>query len=303
MSCQSPTPLYPQLANVSRTLSPRRPDAGQTPTLNTIARHQGRSPSSGEHLSIAPDMNASPSECSSESWSDDSGYINLNMHTRMSVPLDMDNRIEDWLSLVPKPDISARRRTSAEPSLSNRRPIASVRQVYKPQPALMGLRHRETISQPHHGLDNFKSLFPSHRALVDPYHFDQTGSGDSSPSGSATLGENSNRPAQPSSAQRHVSDVCKRLNFDQLRLPDNDSLGNGPFDEPISDTLCPQLPQTKRDASEEDTDLAPLSPNVCVERGPSCYQFHTQHRHVIFSRRCSCFTPVLATIQLSSWSC
>lgn len=229
--------LYPQLPNISRkaSASPSRRPLGQLST--TLPSYRPESLCLATSLPIAEpsvsDAQASllhPSERSSGSWSDDSGYIVTNSRgRRCSFSVPPKERIYTWLS-----DISDYEGSHVG---------------VEEQPAsIQGQQHQNPA-------DSLHVLLESQVASDDPFvtHDDETTPG--VPSQLHLPQEKTHSFHIP----RHVSDVCQRLDLDLQ----NDTESSTPM------ITTKTLHSESVHLEEGGVQLSPLSPNVCLERGPS----------------------------------
>lgn len=273
--------LYPQLPNISRATSPPpRDQKRQHVPQSTPAYGPGSLLPSKELLSAAPEIAhshespTSSSKRSSGSWSGDSGYLVVGRQgASPKRTVSIEDQIRDWLSTVSQAEVAgvnegysdALRQETVEPTqsvdktyeLGNTRPLSSNR------------------------VENPKHPQSRHGLLHDPFMPDD--SSDCSGSKFSTDGSNyvtagSYRPPPSARSQRHISDVCKRLILDQPPPAMNQctmkdqSPGLAPVTPlALGRTVSINSPNTLHDADDGGIELSPLSPNVCIERGPSRY--------------------------------
>jgi hypothetical protein len=240
--------LYPQLPNIPRKASPP-PEHTQTPSSSPIRRPEFLC-SSAESLRDVPSeplVHYSPvSERSSASWSDDSGYFIAGSCTRMStLTLPPKERITEWLVSVSTPEYET---DAGEYTVRD----DSCEYLQCPLPQLdsnFSTKHNEC--SPWSYSDVSKPLLHPQTLAQDPFIQDE-----------------SNRTALPLLTTRRAP-----KNFSNI-TPSPISPGTSP--SPVITRPRPS-PIPLRSASECSVrdeggiQLSPLSPNVCVERGPARY--------------------------------
>lgn len=237
--------LYPQLPNISRKAS--------TSPSKRIPIHQSTASTSyrPESLCLAPslpeadpalsDVQASllyPSERSSGSWSDDSGYIVTSARgQRCSFSVPPRERIYSWLREVSDSENCVAVCVAEDQNGAGSMPEIC---VDTEDPFVSRVDERQSIDPQRH-----RQQFKAYQSF----------------------------------APRHVSDVCKRLGLDAQ---------DDPYASPPSPAAYTPLPKKQISAANmstrnEDIDLeeggiqlSPLSPNVCLERGPS--RHHSKHK-------------------------
>lgn len=232
--------LYPQLPNVSRKASP---PLAQPSHVGNHSRCMSTASSPTGRPHVQPTI-AGVSEQSSESWSDDSGYLVLGSRTlklaRAFIP---DNRISEWLAGVSTPDCDD---------------------------------HDAHVQEhdAHVGLEPCEDL-----------------SAESSDTASSRIVQ---RPLEPRPAKAMIQDVFCGKDRTYTRSDSVPSKPRSPLKELIADypsTNCPPRPTTPlhsyhHDASNQplssndEIQLSPLSPNVCIERGPSRYHSSRSTQYV-----------------------
>ncbi|KAF1958961.1 hypothetical protein CC80DRAFT_591836 [Byssothecium circinans] len=281
-------PLYPQLPNISRLSSPKhREQRCEIVVPNIAGNRHGVILPSPEALSALPEIEQScespvMSEHSSGSWTDDSGYINVESRNRRSAESPK-RLVLDWLTTVSATDECQKESvgsggsdTSLERTCVNstasmqlsrdRRPHRAFRISRKSPPNAKILRiHRTSPTDP----------FVIRREVDTETTYDHRSTASKDLSYSAR-------------AQRHISDTCKRLDFDQAGRSSNLKIAS-PKPEGSDGALTPTAKELQ-DVEAGGIQLSPLSPNVCVERGPSRY----------LSRRNS---PTKAPAELTAPSC
>jgi len=231
--------LYPQLPNISRkaSVSPSKRPSVQLGTA--LPSYRPESLCLSTILSAADpsvsDVQAShlyPSERSSGSWSDDSGYIVTNSRgQRCSFSVPPKERIYTWLADLPNHE----------------------RDVAKDQDQEVTLPQHQ-CQRPISGLH---LLSESSIACDDPFVSDSSETHASAPSPLQLPQDKAQNPL----TTRHASDVCKRLDLNHQ-------------DDTHTSTPNPRAAAKVTDdeafyLEEGGIQLSPLSPNVCIERGPS----------------------------------
>lgn len=259
--------LYPQLPNISRAVTPS-PRA---------SKHRGRSmntPGGGPGSLLPPNEPLSPvakyrqfhraptSRESSGSWSDDSGYIHLSSHSRPSTASESsEHRIHNWLATVSQADDDTQEACMAT-SLDTDQVI---RKFATP------VESQKLFEQPELCRDTAGTL-------PDPFINRYDGDGVSSKAESSVATEDFYRLPLLIQSQRHISDVCKHLDFGKSQtsaqenaLPTHSTPGT--FQRfGVEPQFVPE------DRGEGGIELSPLSPNVCIERGPSRYHSASNKR-------------------------
>jgi hypothetical protein len=238
--------LYPQLPNISRSALPvTRVDQSESLRSNIAGNYPGlilQSPAAPSALPQNTPSCESPiasSGHSSGSWSDDLGYINLDSRSRQSTESPQ-RLVLDWLTKVP---------TTAEYDEDQSRTLVQDEGLYSaygmwdtPVLSLVEEHHSDSRRAP----PQTRRLHRQQDLCVDPF----------------LNGDSNNRGV--SIAQRDISDTCKRLYLDEVKQS-TPLTPRGP-----NNTSSPHAKQTK-DTIDSTVQLSPLSPNVCVERGPSRY--------------------------------
>jgi hypothetical protein len=267
--------LYPQLANISRKASPSpatspvRNQTHQRSTTDELPKYRLESlclstnlpsvvASTGEaHASLAHQF-----ERSSGSWSDDSGYILTNNSQARGSSLDLppNERIHAWLSRLPdQKGIEFEEEWHME-SVSLEEDSNAIGAQHDQDEMPTFLSHRKR------GDD---VLFPGHRS---PFSMVDESSTNVSRLDWQGLHTVLTMPERGSS--RHTYDNCKHL--DHIPPPTSHSRTSLQYDEYIPESRDrssdPQI------FEEDDMQLSPLSPNVCIERGPSRYNSRSKPR-------------------------
>jgi hypothetical protein len=241
--------LYPQLPNISRVSLPLRRDQTRLPAEKAYT---------------------STSESSSESWSDDSGYIIDDPAPSLVGSGAPAQRIEDWLARLSYDEgagkvVGAKRKPRYEeepaqdPFLDTKLQMTmDTNHIETPRSET----HISSAPRPDQKLSNGSLALP-----INPFDCSR-----SSTSKSATSTDDSNHPSPLASSQRHVSDMCRRLFFDLPRPTTGVCITRSSSTSKAHGCLGLD-PTADR---KNDVELSPLSPNVCIERGPSRY--HSAHK-------------------------
>lgn len=256
------TTLYPQLPNISRKAAPLPIDSTsivQRATTHASPRYRPESLCLSANLPFAvssigaPHVSLiDPSGRSSGSWSDDSGYIVTTRARSGSCTVPPNDRIRAWLLELPDVDRDAVQEHAA----------------MEGQLMTVPIREQDSVVSTLHGMSekNDSKSFPS---LEDPFTCDhntlyRSGRHDNG----STTESGGYRP------QRNISDICRALNLDHLNQ----------IHTPLSGMAINTSPKQQEDTQETEgwcdendpleeggIQLSPLSPNVCIERGPSRY--------------------------------
>jgi hypothetical protein len=254
----SPNHLYPQLPNISRKASPSpvrlrsRNRTHEQDTTNFLQPHYLASLSHSTKLSVteaATDTACAnrphPSERSSGSWSDDSRYIVTTSRTQSeSLIIPLNERVHHWLSDVSDTEVERSAQGDGEevwrltpPTKQCSRGSALLHSFFKTE-----RDKTPSLSSPQKGR---RMLSSSNRSRSsDPFMC------------------NANTSYAPLLAN-HQKDIHTLQSREPPKSPSMSCSSS--FE---ANRLSSQL-----DVVEEgDVQLSPLSPNVCVERGPSRYQ-------------------------------
>ncbi|CAO2657414.1 Nn.00g035400.m01.CDS01 [Neocucurbitaria sp. VM-36] len=273
--------LYPQLPNISRKASP--------PPFHTRSI-QREAPGTPPDRPLAPlclsmkDLPAAPrpelpgpnlsvlSERTSGSWSDDSGYFIADSRGQASAATTLSNdRIIDWLQKVSRVGSHATEDSIADESDGNHefRPSA---------PSSINTQTLTTAESYEIDADAQHSDQPLRTRGNDPFISDNSNS-----SASLLLGLRGDQEPFSLSCYRNIrptnaTDNYKRLNFSRAEALCLHSGADGPaLTTPSSTPLPPSqhnptsTPVKHPAPNVDGTQLSPLSPNVCIERGPSRY--------------------------------
>ena len=266
-SCHAGIALYPQLPNISRVASP--------PTSGQRGRNAFRHPSPGTTLQHPKPLPASTPESSSESWSDDSGYIVLDHARPLAGASPPAHRIEDWLSTVTLASNETGEPSNQAETCNESCLQASFEQDDLQMAAMVDTGGNTSTNRPMSDLQTVQLKLPcdNHMPFQDPF-VTHLSSGGSSTGRSAAIADYSYRSSTSTRWQRHVSDICKRLHFESLEsATENPSAVAPSTPNPVNRILSDPA-----DDGHGGIELSPLSPNVCIERGPSRYHSANRNR-------------------------
>ncbi|KAI1679527.1 hypothetical protein KJE20_10167 [Pyrenophora tritici-repentis] len=244
---QTPQPnrdtLYPQLPNISRKASspPEHNATGERQTPHSpIRRPESLCMSTNSFRYRLHAECTAVSEASSESWSDDSGYFIAGSRARSSsVAVPPVERISDWLLNVSPSEVE----------------------------------HTTEVAE--HQID---SLTPSPEPLPWENHDDTLQSHTSHPKRATT----SSPPDPFVEEDKHKLKRHSLFNSDKRVVLDN-LIATPPHHSTVTIRSLshnpPISPQPTRTLLDDDggVQLSPLSPNVCIERGPA--RHHSAHRN------------------------
>lgn len=283
---------YPQLANISRKASPMNPRCTQHAPPGTVSdqsafRSDSLRRSTGSSLiGLRADLPLVHclvvSERTSGSWSDDSGYINAGTCRKTGIAVSPSQSIENWLLNVNE---AVNLVDTAENEQST-----GIRQIETAKSKVSSeVRNRVPVDK-FESLSSFAApsyswMEPTASCLVadsteDP--FISNGLVRVKPI-SWALNKSCNNlriPPAPVRLKEYVPDSCERLNFDTAISGATSKLESKAVNRV---TPCPTPTQVKQhhtsggspahSCTEVDggVELSPLSPNVCIERGPSRY--------------------------------
>jgi hypothetical protein len=257
--------LYPQLPNISRKAapspvrSPNRSGAAHQAITHASSTYRPESlclsnkPSLAVSLAGAPPASLlCPSERSSGSWSDDSGYIVTTRSRRCSLTVAPDERIRTWLL-----ELRDHKMENAQEGTDEGLHPAS--NAYSCQDTDVSVPD-EALT----GNDGEPALFTK-----DPFVYD----GDA-----PSLTELHEKRVATAFFERRpirdISDVCKPLKLDYLNqtytTPPRQVVGTSAESHRVSAEAKKRVNGSEL-LEEGGVQLSPLSPNVCVERGPSRY--------------------------------
>lgn len=257
--------LYPQLPNISRKAvpspirSPNRSSAAHQAITPASFTYQPESLCLSNKLSLAASSAGAPhasllcpSERSSGSWSDDSGYIVTTRSRSCSSTVASDERIRTWLL-----ELCDYKMENAQEGIDKDLPPASNASSYQdtavsvPDEAPIGTNGEASPfpQDPFVCNGNAPSLAELHEKRVATAFFDR-------------------RPT------RDISDVCKSLKLDYLNQTYTTSPRQVVGTSAETDLYTEEAKNWVREGElleEGGVQLSPLSPNVCVERGPPRY--------------------------------
>jgi hypothetical protein len=258
---QNPTILYPQLPNISRkaAASPANSTAVvQRSTTQASPRYRPESPCPSNNCPCAVSSMCAPhvslihpSERSSGSWSDDSGYIVTRRARSGSCTVPPIDRIQTWLLELSHLDRDAGTMTTAE---EGQLAMVPFQQLNKEVTAHIGMSEE----------DHTRSC----SSMGDPFVCDRDASSrlkGLNGSGTECIGY---RPL------RNVSNLCKPLNLGHLNQVHTPTLVKTMKTSPTNRGNARRTREwcNENEALEEGgIPLSPLSRNVCIERGPSRY--------------------------------
>jgi hypothetical protein len=270
--------LYPQLPNISRKTSP--PPEYHTPQPSPIRRPESLCMSTSSFQIKPQQLQVPASEPSSESWSDDSAYFIAGSRRRTtSNAVCPKERITDWLVSV---SASEWEEGFIDPKDGDR--CNSRESMQYTQPELddyFTSKDAGYASSPHS--ENRKYYPPLHPTTQDPFIQNENSTCTStSTSGGASLFKRNWSPSDyattppisiPNTTQ---STVIIRPHPSPTKRRDTNTTASRPT--PLHLTT-PQRSPTKTLILEEEggIQLSPLSPNVCISRGPARYH-HSLHR-------------------------
>lgn len=268
------TQLYPQLPNISRTATAvvkNRPRTESLDPRNSTYRSQNYRPESlclsTELLSVVTPTNKTitncqrASQCSPGSWSDDSGYIitETRDHKRSSA-IPSQQIVQDWLYSLP--DAGCENFTSRDGEHAQQLGSVLVEQdheacdvfgdrsqtMYTDTSSILNARSHTKLS----------AAGPL-SALDDPFTIDANPDGGIFTRVMAGRGHHGRTPESMLASRAHQTYARSREGItDRSGGHDHDSEQKGSGNE-------------ADEAEDGDIQLSPLSPNVCIERGPSRY--------------------------------
>jgi hypothetical protein len=266
--------LYPQLSNISRTAAPvvteRLGKGGLDPRNDTHRSHNYRPEPlclSTALLSVVTPTNKTvtdcqrASQCSPGSWSDDSGYIITETRDHKRSPaVPLQQMVQEWLYSFP--DQGCENFTSGGGKNAQQLSSIIVEQDYEAYDVFGGrcqMMYTETSSMLNARSHAKLSMAGPSSALDDPFAISANrGGGIISPC-MVGRGHHGRMPKSIIATKAHqayarslegITDRSGELNHDSEQKK-----SGAEADE----------------AEDGDTQLSPLSPNVCIERGPSRY--------------------------------
>ncbi|KAF2681369.1 hypothetical protein K458DRAFT_83955 [Lentithecium fluviatile CBS 122367] len=267
--------LYPQLPNVSRVASPLVRDHRCPPVPKDAPG--SHLPPNDPHSAVAAighvNVTSIPtSDSSSGSWSDDSGYIALERARPLAGSGSPAHRIEDWLSALSHDDQEVDEEPSQKPAQRSEPEVSH--QQANLQPITLEDKTRKpsfTLHLPSRQKVEPEFVWEGDVFLHDPFISRNSGRAST---GRSTIAESCDRPPPSPRRYRHISDTCKRLFFD---LPRPVTTNRSVLPPSTPKALGRVLSDSSVDAEDGEggIELSPLSPNVCIERGPSRY--HSAH--------------------------
>ncbi|KAF1841508.1 uncharacterized protein K460DRAFT_419563 [Cucurbitaria berberidis CBS 394.84] len=283
--------LYPQLPNISRKASPPLFHNGSVqraaPCVSPDRPPAFSCPLTGVPLVVPQPQQSqanlsSMSERTSGSWSDDSGYFVANSRGQALTPsISPEDRIYDWLLRVSRVGSNATEDAivdhSDEDRGSHHATQASIDvQEFTTKPEKIDTER--PAQHPGQHLQGYQLFVYNQTKSLDPFIGDDNDSGTCLPLGSRRNQEPLCLRSSRNVPQAQVTDFYKRRDFNWSRASPLDS----DVDRPALSTLShiPPLhdnqnnrstPSALRTLQDDDLELSPLSPDVCIERGPSRY--------------------------------
>jgi hypothetical protein len=270
--------LYQQLPNISRKLALSPVKRSVLQRMDASSSYRPESLCLATTLSVAePSFSDAhvnlphPSERSSGSWSDDSGYIITESRGgRCSFSMPPKERIYDWLSGI----------ADSDSECDENQGETMITTEQQRQQRLGG-----GFEEAGGGTAGVRPVFPGTETNSnDPFvsHTEEKSVGDFIPS--SLRSEESDDLLTP----RNTLDVCKRPTQDPDRTPESPSKAGSTL------ALGQQSLATPKTKLNDDAGLAdggirlsPLSPNVCVERGPARHHSNRKARDMsIFATPC-----------------
>jgi hypothetical protein len=257
--------LYPQLPNISRKAAPSLTNSTvvvQRTHMQASPRYRPESLCLSTNLPVAVSSIDAPHVSlihpSSGSWSDDSGYFVTTRARSGSCTIESIERVHTWLLELPDPDEDAGTiDTMEERKLTMTHLQKPVEQVAR----LDGLSQEDDAKSSSSMEDPFVC---DRDALSHPEAIDNR-------SATQCIGY---RPL------RDISDVCKPLHLDHLSQVHTSTVAKviNVSPEDRGNVRGTRVWCNESEVFEEGgIQLSPLSPNVCIERGPSRY--HSPRKH------------------------
>lgn len=271
--------LYPRLPNISRTAAPAVAKSPETdslglrnmPDIPQRYRPESLCPSTGLPPIVTPTNKTVPvcqqaSQCSPGSWSDDSGYIVTHSRDhRQSLALPLNERIYDWLFDLA--DEGSNSLVGRDERQFDSAVVERVRATCDVNGGSFKPNSSETLSTPDASIADKLSMIAPSSVLDDPF---------------ANSGNSGCRYRDPLKIglARHRTETGQDVIDDSLQAYTMS------LRESI-DCVAEQEPQVSEtqdggnkadDAGDNDIQLSPLSPNVCIKRGPSRYHINRRLR-------------------------
>ncbi|KAF2271078.1 hypothetical protein CC78DRAFT_573454 [Lojkania enalia] len=269
------TVSYPSLPNISRALAsvgPMQEDEHHVyfnvpnyeQDSETAANISGPAAPAGQRLpyhmeSNAPQPTTGSPMNSSASWSGDSSYLTIDLLPRVSTPVSSSQpRINDWLSSISFASDPSDNSFAAEPVITSEPYL----DCYSPQHVLPDaqkncnaqLEDQDYISDKFCSANSNRATTPS-SGMRSPISY--TAATWTSPTALDKRG-----PVLSLAPGRSKSSFGDQGNSPNVTPRDTNS------SRQIGGTVAPKEIQ---DLNDGDNKLSPLSPNVCIERGPSRY--------------------------------
>lgn len=262
-SQQPRSKLYPQLPNISRKASP--PPVRDLASLGTsVCRSPKYRPeslclstkllSTASQRGVLQVSQGNQSEASAGSWSNDSGYIVTGSRDRRSEPtIPSKDRILDWICGISEGEADVNCENSHEEVSVT---IVQQCEEEEREASLVWPHRKHAHPLVPQGQSKIDDPFLSHSRENNTITSSQIGSGRRSPT---SLMLNHCVPS-------HFSDTCRTLDFDSHKE------NNQPLPEAKTEATTPlqySVKTTPIDYQDLEEGGIQLSPNVCVERGPS----------------------------------
>ncbi|KAF2856617.1 hypothetical protein T440DRAFT_4302 [Plenodomus tracheiphilus IPT5] len=283
--------LYPQLPNISRRASPLKHKHTQD-TPNVVGGESDFQPESscrstgsifiGSQADPPPTYRLPVTERTSGSWSDDSGYIVADISRKSGILVSPSQRIQDWLLTI---DEAVGFEATAEGTEERH-----IQHTDTTQPRVHAeVRYRlpadnieslsSSVALSYSWTEPTASLLAVDKAN-DPFVSNDLVHVRSTPWVPRNSCRSIRIPPVPDRFKEYVSDSCERLKFDQTTSKTAAKIKSD-AEKTVTPrkTPAPIRPQYIRASGSENSDaqgdggieLSPLSPNVCIERGPSRY--------------------------------
>jgi hypothetical protein len=283
----SPDHLYPQLPNISRKASPSPVRSPSQNRINSSLKLCLASSDHSEKLSLivaATDKtfvnHPHASERSSGSWSDDSGYIIAASRVRGgSFVIPLDERIHQWLADLSDTKTEEHAQNDSDEAWRLASPIKQHGRCSAPFPPSLNTAQGEAT--PSMSLrDDRSMLLPTNWSSSNDLYMCDADSRcyDTAPLSSLQIKDTivTESGRRPSDNETSIHTSLDRKYQQEMRTPspiEGIRMSSKSY-TPKPDTNM--LPSQNEVLEEDDIQLSPLSPNVCVERGPSRY--HSDRR-------------------------
>ncbi|KAF2876991.1 hypothetical protein BDV95DRAFT_136139 [Massariosphaeria phaeospora] len=274
---------YPRLANISSTYASPGPfPTHESRGTHTLLPRSGVLVPSAGPPPIVPDIGRvpktpiQPCRTPSQSWSDDSGYLIAEPPIASSHgTVSSKAWIDDWLARVSHEDDPSSVST-VDSSIATHQQYTSTgsaRNLLRyPKVRLQRQTHEVAPSaHPPASVDDpFLSGFTVTKSIVDGLRKDPKADRLASIRSKKTKAKPKHDSPPRSASRRHVSDVCKVLDFDpSSAIVTSHTLDNSSTFPAPSTPVNISTPEQTTGADDDMMQLTPLSSNVCIERGPS----------------------------------